>query len=442
MKIKTFFNLVAVWVLYSTTIANAQIKPATNRIAVDINMPQNKGYDSAFALGTKLGMTQMGLSQTWTAIETSPNKFDFWVFDIANIYYPAYNIPIDLTIAPINTNRLEVPSDLTSKAFNNPVVIGRFKTLLDSIKKHAPKLKLSSLVIGSESDVYLGNNSTKWAEFNTFYDSVSTYAKTLWPGLKVASELTFNGMIAQNVLAQKLNANSDYIGVSHYPLNSDFTVQPISTIPSIFDTIVALYPKKPICFYQYGYPSSASCKSSEELQRQFIAQTFTTWDKYAANIKMIDFTWLHDLDTASVSYNSKYYGIKDTSFLEFLHTLGLREWFGNGKDKPAFLELECQAKQRGYNNLKITCVSGINDENTSSDGFTIYPNPATENLTINFSNNQNSTEGIQIYNAIGVLVMEVEVAQSIQINTIDFAKGLYFICLKNHPEQLLKFIRL
>jgi hypothetical protein len=219
MKLKAIILTATFIGLVNSTLLNAQIDPANNIIGVDIGMPENPGfnYDSCFALGANLGMGSIGLYQNWTAIETAPNTFNLTIFDIADFYYPLYNMPVDLTIAPIHTNNLEVPSDLVSVEFNNTTFIHRFKTLLDSVKAHIPNLTLNSLVIGSEHDVYMGSDSILWAQYTEFYDSVSTYAKTLWPGLMIATELTFGGITTYNTYAQILNTNSDYIGFHTIP---------------------------------------------------------------------------------------------------------------------------------------------------------------------------------------------------------------------------------
>jgi len=384
-----------------------------------------------------LGMSSVGIHQAWTAIETAPNTFNFNILDIANSYYPSRNITIDLNIDPLETNRLEVPSDLTSVAFDSLTFINRFKTLLDSVKVHIPNsTAFSSLVIGSEGDVYMGSNATLWQKYTTFYNAVSAYARTLWPGLKVSTELTFDGLINYNSYAQTLNANSDYIGVSYYPLNPNFTVKPVSTVPGDFTTITTLYPSKPICFYQYGYPSSAFCNSSEAQQAQFITQTFSAWDTHASNIRMVDFTWLHDLSTAAVNYNATYYGISDTVFLEFLRTLGLRTWSGNGTNKQAFFELQCQAKKRGYNTLPITCTTGM-DERILENTFLIFPNPATENLSIELPFDIKNAE-VKIYNTLGQIEKCISKIndRKININTFDLVNGLYYIVLKNGERQV------
>lgn len=77
----------------------------------------------------------------------------------------------------------------------------------------------------------------------------------------------------------------------------------------------------------------------------------------------------------------------------------------------------------------------------TDSGIRIYPNPATEILTIECSDPQNQNTDIQIFTATGVLLREVSIEQSVQINLADLPKGLYFVGLKNWPWRLQKFIR-
>jgi len=418
--------------LICLTVLNigAQINPANNKISMDIStFPQNSSvfnYDSCFKVGKTLGMSSVGLFQNWKAVETSPLNYNMTIFDIANLYYPANNMPIDLTLTPINTNVLEVPTDLTLTPMSSTVMISRFNRLLDSIKVHIPNITLSSLIIGSEHDIYFGSNATQWTEYTTFYNAVMVHAKTLWPGIKVATELTFNGITTHSALAQTLNTNSDYIGVSYYPLNSNFTVKPVSTIPTDFATLINLYPTKKLCFYQYGYPSSSTCNSSDALQSQFISQTFQTWDLYPNNIYLIDFTWIHDLDPVYVTSLGVYYNLTDPVFLEYLRTLGLRTWGTTGADKPALHELRCQTKVRGYNTLNINCTfTGLNEATNEYLTMGVSPNPTSDNFVIN---NSNKGDVIEISNALGNSVRMVELNVTEQkIDITELPAGFYFI---------------
>ncbi|MDP2385141.1 MAG: T9SS type A sorting domain-containing protein [Bacteroidota bacterium] len=72
--------------------------------------------------------------------------------------------------------------------------------------------------------------------------------------------------------------------------------------------------------------------------------------------------------------------------------------------------------------------------------LSIFPNPATETLTINLTG-KNSTVQVQIFNPMGMLLKEFEVPESAKINIADLPSGLYFIHIKNHPHQMLKFIK-
>ena len=107
MATKSNFRTIALAGLLYSAIVNGQISPINNFIGVDVStQPQNTSfnYDSCFARGTILGMSVTGVFQTWTAMDTAPLTYNFYILDIANIYYPAFNMPIDLTIAPIATN--------------------------------------------------------------------------------------------------------------------------------------------------------------------------------------------------------------------------------------------------------------------------------------------------------------------------------------------------
>ena len=415
----------------------AQITPANNIIAIDINQPQNAAYtyDSAYSTCYNLGMRQVGLSFPWPNIETSPNVYNLTLLDIANLYYPASNMPVDLTLAPINTNIKSVPSDLAALAFDDPAMIARFKKLIDSVFAHIPNLQLSSLVIGSEVDIYLGSNPSLWTQYINFYSQVSAYARTLRPSLKVSCEAKLEGLTTTSITyLQTLNAFSDYIGVSYYPLHADFTVEPFTTVASDINALVTTYPTKPICFYQYGFPSDAVCNSSNALQAQFITQTFSSWDAHAANIRMIDFTWMHDYSPAAVSAAAAYYGLSSPGFLGFLGSLGLRTYAGNGSNKPAFDELICQAKMHGYNNLPTVCSSSLNDISSETPAISIFPNPASSVVNII---SENTMDEIKVENALGQIIQQLQPKQK----TISLSlpkPGIYFISIKTEKQTLIR----
>ena len=188
--------------------------------------------------------------------------------------------------------------------------------------------------------------------------------------------------------------------------------------------VVSLYPSKPIYFYQYGYPSASVCKSSEILQAQFIDETFHAWDSFAKNIRVIDFTWLHDYSPASVKYYSTFYGITDSAFLGYLGSLGLRNYAGNGSDKLAYQELVCQASRHGYNN--ISCTTGINEAINNAGKINIYPNPFNDHFNIDIPEGNGAGRFI-LYNSNGQSVLNILVSEGDGIiKTNHLQSGIYF----------------
>jgi hypothetical protein len=283
----------------------------------------------------------------WVDIETAPNKYGNEELSKTNKEYGGGKALVDITIRPLHTNRKRVPNDLMNVAFDDPVMIDRFEKLLDYVFGLMPDAKLLSLVIGSEMDIFLGTDEKLWKQWETFFKATSAYARTKRPGLKVASEGTFNGMTgsAKDYLLE-LNKSTDVVGVSHYPTGPDFRVQPPSEAKRVFDAVAALYPGRVIYFYQLGYPSSPLLDSSEQLQAEFFKEMFRAWDAHADQIKMIKVTWQSDISKEGVDYWSKFYGLTDQKFMAFLGSLGLQN--NDGTDKEAMKTFRAEAHARGW----------------------------------------------------------------------------------------------
>jgi hypothetical protein len=80
------------------------------------------------------------------------------------------------------------------------------------------------------------------------------------------------------------------------------------------------------------------------------------------------------------------------------------------------------------NSFTDPCLNtGSTNLNTNAKSFSLYPNPTSNVLTIDFGFNQNKNVRFKIYNLIGVLIQEVEAQQTTQINIADLPAGLYFV---------------
>jgi hypothetical protein len=129
-------------------IRSDEVIPRGKRVlSIDINEPANGDYDQAFAMTLETGSGAVSLSIPWDIIETSPGEYhpDPNYLAIANLYYPASDIPVSLMIGPIDTNNLRVPSDLADIQFDDPMMISRFKAALDFAFTQIPDLELTVL---------------------------------------------------------------------------------------------------------------------------------------------------------------------------------------------------------------------------------------------------------------------------------------------------------
>jgi hypothetical protein len=378
---------------------------------------------------------------SWKAMEPEPGNISGSVFellDIVNIYHPAFGIKVELNIPVVNTVTREVPIDLEDIPFSDPLMIARFKELLDSVFSKIPDVDLSALTIGNESDIFWGTDESKYLDFKIFLDSVSVYAKNLYfnmhgTDLNIGTTLTHEGLVNPAILAycQQLNSDVDVISVTYYGIDQTMMVIPPGNVSAELGELVSLYPdsNKPIYLVECGYPSSTFNGSSLELQRQFIENVFTAWDTYSDNIKYISFFKTTDWSQSDVDTLAIYYGFpNDTVFKEFLRTLGLRTFLGDGISKPAYEQLKCELAARNW--CETSCSPVGIDEIEYNNPFRIYPNPASEIFTIVNNSNDNYSFSINDLNG-RILISERGINSSeYQVNINSLSKGFYLIRLE------------
>ncbi len=332
----------------SVQIADAQPK-GDRTLAIDVTDPADGDYDAAISTAIDAGAEAVSLTLFWDELENAPGEYQpdpNWL-EIANAYYPTRKIALDLVINPIDTNQARLPKDLQSLPFDDPEVIARFNHLLDYVFTQIPDLDLVTFSIGNETDGYLGTNEKKWDEYTAFFAATSAHARSLRPDLVIGTKGIFDGITGDNASHfQKINAYSDAIFVTYYPLNNNFTVREPDTVHEDFAKITAAYPDKDIYFLELGYPSSKKCDSSEEKQAEFIAETFHAWDTHNEQVKMINFAWLNEIPSSAVKEFENYYGFSNRSFASYLGSLGfLNE---DGSEKASYRQLKAEAEARGW----------------------------------------------------------------------------------------------
>ncbi len=131
-------------------------------LGIHITEAEGETFDDAFALALDVGMDCCPQTFFWSMLEDQsgfdPNSY----LEFINLYYPHRKSAVSLCITPIATIYRGVPADLTEVPFSSPLMIGRFKQLLDTIHASTPELDLRFLIIGNEVDLYFDAHPGEW----------------------------------------------------------------------------------------------------------------------------------------------------------------------------------------------------------------------------------------------------------------------------------------
>ena len=318
-------------------------------LGIAVNEDTGCPFETNLAVARTAGLQAINLPLNWRETETAPGKFDATALDKANRLYPPAKTKVHLTFDPVNTNRKEVPADLAERAFDDPVLIDRFRKFLDWALSRIPDVDVMSVAVGNEVDGYLGEKDDAWRRYGAFFKAARAHLKAKRPGLEVGVIGGFDGLTGVSKERLKaLNAGSDMILVTYYPLGEGLIAKDPSVVRGDFDRICALYPGRPVFFTEAGFPTSPVLKGSEAKQAEFVRQVFRAWDAHASQVRYVSFLWLMDLSPSTVDAYAKYYGLGDKAFREYLRTMGLRTFGNPGKDKEAFKVLKAEEKARGW----------------------------------------------------------------------------------------------
>jgi hypothetical protein len=419
--------------VFTGLTAFTQVDAGDRILGMHLEASQNADFGAAIAISQQACAASTHLFMPWSRLEATPGNFDgdlVEFLDIADLYYPAFGLSVEINVAPTNTVTREVPTDLETMAWDDPEMINRYNSIVDSVFAHIPNLELKGFMVGNESDVMWSTDEAEVLQFMTFFEAVKSHIEDVYfdlhgTDIHVGTTLTYGGLVnpAMSELYHSLNALADVISVTYYHVGADFTVLPVSDLNPRWDELCTLYDdlEKPIYFVECGSPTSSVLNSSEQHQADFVTAMFESWDEHYDQIKLVYFFMLHDWSQEFVDELAVYYGLPgNVPFTEYLRTLGLRNYAGDGSDKLGMERFRCEADARGFCDAECT----IEVKESLEKNWTMYPNPAHETLTI-----ENAVNGtLTMYNAICEEVCRLRIVSGksyIQLPRV--AAGLYVV---------------
>ena len=299
-------------------------------------------YQDIYATGARGAQT----AAPWSSLETTPNPLPLTgpTYDLTMVSNPYFglnalagygftSILVNIPIVAISSRTM--PADIAGLPFNNATVKSRYHSLIDQVVPYFNS-SVKYISLGNEVDTYLSANPTEWAAYKTLIEDARTYIHSLKPNIKVGVTTTFDGFIG-NASAQtaanvaSLNANMDVIILTYYPTNSStFVPRAPATVSSDMAKMINIAGGKPLVMQEWGYPSSTVLSSSEQMQADFITNTFSLWKQYGSGrIPFISFFKRREWNSAYCATLSGQ--SSGQPFYEFLCSLGLLDNAGTPK---------------------------------------------------------------------------------------------------------------
>jgi hypothetical protein len=311
------------------------------------------GFGAAFEVAQQVGIEQVELNLPWNLIETGEKSYtDPWnvLKDIA--FYSEYDIQVLLSLAVIDTVNRTTPDYLNQLAYDDPAHITAFNQMVDWVLAEVPdSVTIAAISIGNEVDLVLTEET--WPAYIRFVEATSAHLHENHPNIRVGVKVTMmnglleNGRIQTHV--QNLNQSSDVIMLNYYPLNEKFHVMSPDLVHTHLAEVTELFAGQEIWLTEVGYPSGEQYnKSSEAKQAEFFHEFFSAWDEHADQITYALVDWLHDQSPEAVKEFESYYGLSTPGFVEFLATLGVRNY--DNTDKAAWRQLLAETEARNWTN--------------------------------------------------------------------------------------------
>lgn len=290
-------------------------------------------FNQAATLAFNAGARGLMTTFPWRSLEPAAGAYDADKLDELRAALDsgaAGSMTRFVGIEVISTNLKEFPADLAQLPMDDPLVMSRFRALLDAVIGVRTG-RVQYLSIGNEVDVYLTQHPAELAAYKAFFRDASQYARSLDPAIQVGLTARADGALGgAAAMLQDLNALADVVMMTYYPLElgvgGAVTVRDPSVVAGDFARLLAFAGAKPLVFQEVGYPASTTNKSSQALQARFVHAVFSAWSAANGQIPFLSFFQLHDFTPQLCDVLLVRYAMPGAaSFRAFLCSLGLRE---------------------------------------------------------------------------------------------------------------------
>lgn len=327
------------------------VVPAGKRVlGLEVNPSDVFDFGKELQAAQDVGVGAVQLTMHWGTLEPDKGAIDTEYLAFGLEYYRKAGVDVVLSIPTIDTVTVSAPADLReglldgSLSWSDEEVMVRYATLLTEVLKVAGD-ELSVLVVGNEIDIYLSGQPQQTVDdYEVFSDVVIDWGRKLRPDVSWGVSITDKG--ADATMQQLIDDHDTAILTLYDQGNFDGDSQPLE-LDDLMDELVEFAGDKPLIFKEFGYATGAGVGGSEAGQVAFVEEMFASWDRHAKTIPLLMYSRMYDGERSYCEEQAEYYGLPDDkAFIDFLCTLGLREF--DGEAKPAWDAYVTGASARGF----------------------------------------------------------------------------------------------
>ncbi len=320
-------------------VAPPMRQPGGVMIGLAATLPVGEAYTvrnriKRFEMSVDAGTTYIYLSPKWDEVEPKEGRFDFNEIDFWVTQSRRTGVPIVVNLRIVDTGETPRPKDLRGEDWDDEELRDRLLAVIDRL---VPRLKDTTtyFLIGNEISSYFKHNKDEADEFAALWKQGAARIKKHAPKARVSASVTADSLTFLQKDMPELDAAIDYLALTYYPLNSDFTMRPPTDAPKDFRKMLKAAKGRPILIQEVGYSSSPINKSSPEAQAEFYAQVFDQLERNSDQIIGANFLWMSDLSDELVDEFGRYYRLPNADiFKAYLKYLGIFD--DKNRPKPAW----------------------------------------------------------------------------------------------------------
>jgi hypothetical protein len=234
------------------------------------------------------GMAVDNIQLDWERLEPKPYQYNKQLLEDALISNQASGLNTLVVISTIDSEGFTLPEDLLDAssgtgfaygvAFDDPVIVKRFKKLLDWVVPMIVKHGGWGLSVGNEPGDYITDTPSTEQSVVNFLAAARDHAHLIDSNLAITMSLSQELLERGETFHFRILENCDFANFNYYGVTSDYFADDPAKVDQEIDQMLHAVGNKPLYLQELGAPSGykngSPMNASPTKQKQFLESVF------------------------------------------------------------------------------------------------------------------------------------------------------------------------